>query len=108
MKTSPGLFKREWSGEGVIALNSKTYYCFGADPEKDKLSAKGVSKRNALTKQAFKGVLDDHKPYKVRNVGFRVLPDGVHTYEVQKVGLSYFYGKRQVQSNGLSTAPLDI
>lgn len=28
-KRTPGLFKEEWSGEGIIGLSSKTYYCFG-------------------------------------------------------------------------------
>lgn len=44
----------------------------------------------------------------VRNVGFRVREDGIHTYAVEKVGLSYFYGKRKVDPNGVSTKPLDI
>lgn len=30
-KRTPGLFKEEWSGEGIIGLSSKTYYCFGAE-----------------------------------------------------------------------------
>jgi hypothetical protein len=28
-KRTPGLFKEEYSGDGIIALCSKTYYCFG-------------------------------------------------------------------------------
>lgn len=28
-KRTWGLFKEEWFGEGIIGLNSKTYYCFG-------------------------------------------------------------------------------
>lgn len=30
-KRTPGLFKVEWEGEGIEALCSKTYYCFGAE-----------------------------------------------------------------------------
>ena len=29
-KRTPGLFKVEWEGNGIISLCSKTYYCFGA------------------------------------------------------------------------------
>lgn len=29
-KRTPGLFKEEWSGDGIIGLSSKTYYCFGS------------------------------------------------------------------------------
>jgi hypothetical protein len=39
-KRTPGLFKVEWEGSGIVSLCSKTYYCFGG--EKDKNSCKGV------------------------------------------------------------------
>ena len=32
-KRTPGLFKVEWEGQGIVGLCSKTYYCFG---KKDK------------------------------------------------------------------------
>ncbi|KAL9973270.1 hypothetical protein ACROYT_G019700 [Oculina patagonica] len=38
-KRTPGVFKEEWSGEGIIGLSSKTYYCFGSY---DKVSCKGL------------------------------------------------------------------
>ena len=38
-KRTPGLFKVEWEGQGIVRLCSKTYYYFGA---KDKFSCKGV------------------------------------------------------------------
>ena len=44
-KRTPGLFKVEWEGQGIIGLCSKTYYCFGT---KDKLVVRG-STRNATT-----------------------------------------------------------
>ena len=28
-KRTPGLFKVEWEGLGIVSLCSKTYYCFG-------------------------------------------------------------------------------
>ncbi|KAJ8040444.1 Bcl-2-related protein A1 [Holothuria leucospilota] len=36
-KRTPGLFKMEWEGNGVVALNSKCYYCFGSEKEKSQL-----------------------------------------------------------------------
>ena len=41
-KRTPGVFKVEWKGQGIVGLCSKTYYCFGA---KDKFSCKGVNKK---------------------------------------------------------------
>jgi hypothetical protein len=41
-KRTPGLFKTEFTGDGMIALCSKTYYCFGKE---DKFSCKGINKR---------------------------------------------------------------
>ncbi|PIK55307.1 hypothetical protein BSL78_07779 [Apostichopus japonicus] len=38
-KRTPGLFKLEWQGDGIVSLNSKCYYCFGSD--KEKVSCKG-------------------------------------------------------------------
>ena len=47
-KRTPGLFKEEWSGAGIIGLSSKTYCCFG---EYDNFSCKGVNKKQKkLTK----------------------------------------------------------
>ena len=51
-KRTPGLFKVEWEGDGIIiiiiiiiiSLCSKTYYCF--EDGKDKFSCKGVNKKN--------------------------------------------------------------
>ena len=43
-KRTPGLFKVEWTGDAIISLSSKTYYCYGGDSAtKDKISCKGVS-----------------------------------------------------------------
>ena len=42
------------------------------------------------------------------NRGFRTINHGVATYEQTKKGLSYFYPKRIVQSDGIHTVPLNI
>lgn len=53
---TPGLFKPEFSGLGIIALNSKTYFCFGEN--KTKMSTKGVMKKqNKFQKHQFLSVL---------------------------------------------------
>jgi hypothetical protein len=50
-KRTPGLFKLEFEGEGMISLCSKTYHCFGAY---NKTSTKGLSKRqNNLDRDIF-------------------------------------------------------
>ena len=54
-KRTPRLFKEEWRGDGMIGLNSKTYYCF---VEKDKFSCKLVNKRlNGVDKEKYLVVL---------------------------------------------------
>jgi hypothetical protein len=40
-KRTPDLFKTEFTGDGMIALCSKTYFCFGVE---DKFSCKGVNR----------------------------------------------------------------
>ena len=41
-KRTPGLFKLEYEGDGIISLASKMYYCFG---DTDKFSSKGINKK---------------------------------------------------------------
>ena len=42
-KRTPGLFKIEWEGEGMVGLCSKTYFGWG---NKNKCSTKGISKQH--------------------------------------------------------------
>ena len=50
-KRTPGKFKIEFQGDGIIALCSKTYICFGSqDDENVKLSCKGLQKKKKLRK----------------------------------------------------------
>jgi len=50
-KRTPGLFKTEFTGDGMIALCSKTYFCFGAE---DKFSCKGVNRKtNDINKGTY-------------------------------------------------------
>ena len=105
-KRTPGLFKVEWCGNGFIGLCSKTYYCFGAT---DKYSTKGLSKRqNVINKDTFLAVLTNRRNGSGVNRGFRVRDSSVMTYIQEKAALTYFYGKRKVLADGLSTAPLEL
>ena len=105
-KRTPGLFKLEYEGDGMISLCSKTYICFG---QYDKTSAKGLSKKhNTLTKDRYYNVLDTRQSGGGKNVGFRTCTNGVFTYEQHRNSLSYFYIKRIVHDDNESTSPLNI
>ena len=107
-KRTPGLFKEEYRGDGIVALCSKTYYCFGVE---DKFSCKGVNKKtNDINKDTYTymDVLLSKKSGSGTNRGFRVVENKMYTYLQERAGLSYFYPKRKVLADGMSTAPLDI
>ena len=105
-KRTPGLFNVEWRGDGFIGLCSKTYYCFGAT---DKYSTKGSSKRhNDIDKDTFLAVLTNRQSGGGVNRGFRVRDSSVMTYVQERAALTYFYGKRIVMADGITTAPLQV
>ena len=104
-KRTPGLFKEEWSGEGIIALSSKT--CFGAY---NKFSCKGVNKKsNDINKDKYLNVLQTKQSSAGINKGFRVVDNSMYTYQQVRDGFSCFYPiKRKVLADGVATLPLDI
>ena len=105
-KRTPGLFKVEWRGDGFVGLCSKTYYCFGVN---EKFSTKGLSKhQNIINKESFLTVLSDRRSGSGVNRGFRVYNSSVLTYVQERASLTYFYGKRKVLADGVSTAPLEV
>ena len=105
-KRTPGLFKVEWAGNGFIGLCSKTYYCFGST---DKYSSKGLSKRqNNLDEHMYKEVLTSKISGTGTNRGFRVHNSHIYTYQQTRAGLSYFYPKRKVAADGVTTTALDL
>ena len=105
-KRTPGLFKEEYSGDGMIALCSKTYYCLGKE---DKFSCKVINKRtNQITKEKYMDDLLSKKSVSSTNGGFRSMDNQVFTYSQKRTGFSYFYPKRIVLADGVSTAPLEI
>lgn len=102
----PGLFHLENVSQGVIALCSKCYYCYGDTP---KCSAKGVNKtQNKLTEHDYKQVLTHKTISSATNMGMRVRGEKMYTYTQRKKGLNYFYGKRLVQSDHVTTLPTQL
>ena len=84
-------------------------------------SGKGVSKKhNHLYFERYKDVLDVFQKTgidselegedidKVKNVGFRVHDQGIVRYEQKKLGLSAYYDKRYVLTDGFYTRRLEL
>ena len=107
-KRKPGLFKLEWSGTGMIALSSKTYYCWGSE---DKISCKGTQKNNnkhSLNKESYKKCLYDGTTINCKNKGFRFVDKAIKTYEQSKTGITPIYVKGIVMNDGVHVRPLDL
>lgn len=102
---TPGLFKEEFKGDGIVALNSKTYFCWKNEDEEKKYSSKGLSKHtNKLSKKCYLDVLKTGKPKLGVNKGFIKKDNSTFTYSQIKTGLTYFYAKRLVHEDGVSTS----
>ena len=73
------------------------------------LSSKGVQeKRNTLTPHDFTNTLNTQAPKIIENAGLIRDKGVIHTYTQQKQGISYFYCKRKVLLDNVSTTHLDI
>ncbi|KAE9289648.1 hypothetical protein PR003_g25498 [Phytophthora rubi] len=96
-RRTPGLFKEKFRCNAMVSLSSKNYICYLSDEidkktnkPKIKLSAKGVQKSrngNVLIPENFESVVKDRIMFQA---------------------LNYYYDKRQVLSDGISTIPLNI
>ena len=101
------LFKLEFKGKAMIALNSKVYYAWADDYFKR--SAKGMQERNVnLVERNFKEALFQQRPHYVQNSGFVMDGTRTLTYTQIKRGLSYLYCKRIVLEDGITTTHLNI
>ena len=90
----------------VSGLCSKTYFGAGDD---EKLTCKGMQKsRNAFTFEDYKNVLLTGVSGTGTNMGFRSMNGHMYTYTQDKHGLSYFYPKRKVLDDGITTTHLDL
>ena len=96
----------DWEGQGIVGLCSKTNYCFGA---KDKFSCKGVNKKcNEINKDKYLNVLLTKQNSAWVNRVFRVVNDTMYTCTQVRDAFWYFYPKRKVMADGVSTTPLEI
>ena len=122
---TPGIVKVEKLGLCATDLAPKTNYMIpiqayetnddhteiwkGKKAPKNKLTSKGVSKRNErdLSMSNFTAAITEGKSTEVTNVGFRYDPR-THTeitYEAKKIGISPMYIKKRVCDNGIDCLP---
>ncbi|KAG2820486.1 hypothetical protein PC113_g22593 [Phytophthora cactorum] len=115
-RRTPGLFKNEWSGDAMVSLSSKNYICYLPDESyKVKVSAKGVQQgrgrnNHVLSPKGFETVVQDRITLQGTNKGFRLSNEtkSIITYSQTKTELSYFYDKRRVLEDDITSVPLDI
>ena len=106
-KLTPGLFKLEFQWEKILLLCSKSYIC--VDGKRRKMAHKGVNaSQNDLRFKHYEHVLASSSQLATTNKGIRVWNKTVTTYAQTKVRLTCIYAKRQVQSDGVSTLPLNL
>ena len=106
---TPGKFKQEFKGTAIVALNSKTYICADTSTDQTKLSSKGLSKRtNRLSIHDYRRVLRTRRHLNGVNTGFVRKNNKTFTYSMIKRGLTDFYAKRRICSDGVTTMPLTI
>ena len=106
-KRTPGLFKEEFVGTGIIALNAKTYHCYSK--AESKTSTKGIMKNlNTYQKHQFMHTLQSQNPTFGTNRGIMRRQNKMVSYTQIRSGLSYFYAKRKVHSDGVTTSPIDL
>ena len=104
-KRVPGLFKLEASGTELIALASKTYHLAKPDGT-DSVKAKGIQQRAiGQARPLYADALFEQKTGYATNVGLRARDNTVMTYQQRKKGFSFFYVKRIVQPDGVTTLP---
>ena len=112
-KREPGLFKEEFRCTEMLCLCSKTYCCYDVTSNKLKFSSKGLNKRVLEQNgdgplEKYRRVLNEKVNVTSNNRGFRTNNHSVPTYEQVKKGLSYFYPKRIVETDGIHTQPLNL
>jgi len=112
-KRTPGLFKLENTGDGIIATCSKTYYLLKDSnkpcQEDDKISCKGTQqKRNYedLIWNNYKSCLYNQKTISGENSGIRYTDHHMQVYTQPKIILNPVYVKGIVMNDIVHIAPL--
>jgi hypothetical protein len=111
-KRTPGLFKVEYEGDSITALNSKVYHV-SEETGGYKMSAKGSQKSRNIDKLGANDYLntlmqeksETPEIHEVENRGFRLVGNKIQTYTQKKRGLSSIYYKRIVMDDGVTTYP---
>ena len=104
-----GKFKEEFRGSVIYAKTYITAQQSEHQPAAVKCSSKGLSKKtNNLTISNFVAVLSNKTSITGFNMGFIKKDNVIYTYNQRHAGLSYFYSKRKVLDDGVSTTHLDI
>ena len=105
----PGLFKLEYEGHVVVALNSKMYSIYNKQEKHTKFSSKGVSKKHVTDPtDMYKNVLETQETKTGSNTGFVVKDGSILTYTQNRNSFTYYYIKRKVLPDGIHTTFLDI
>jgi hypothetical protein len=74
-----------------------------------KFSSKGITKRLVKAPMTtFRHVLNTQRVGPGTLKGFRARNNGIATYQQKRNGFAYFYCKRRVLDDGVSTVPLDL
>jgi len=113
-KRTPGLFKLEWSGNGMVCLCPKTYFCLSSrEPSVqgcgNKQTSKGLNKRlNRFTFDSYLNVIKKQTDGSGTNTAFRVKNNQIYTYAQTRTALSYLYVKRRIYEDGVTTAALHL
>ena len=103
-----GIMKLEFSGDKMISLCSKSYIIEDSNG-RQKISCKGVSKKGLEEPmQQFRDTLFNVRTNTSTNMGFRMKNNSMFTYSQDKICFNYFYCKRKVMEDGISTTPLNI
>ena len=97
----------------MLCLCTKTYCCYDVTSSKPKFSSKGLNKRELEQSgdgplEKFRRVLNEMVNITSNNTRFRMNNHSFATYEQVKKGLSYFYPKRIVETDGIHTQPLNL
>ncbi|KAG3063314.1 hypothetical protein PC122_g18923 [Phytophthora cactorum] len=104
------------TSDAMVSLSSKNYICYLPDESyKVKVSAKGVQQgrgrnNHVLSPKGFETVVQDRITLQGTNKGFRLSNEtkSIITYSQTKTELSYFYDKRRVLEDDITSVPLDI
>ena len=89
----------------MIALTSKCY-CVDNGESCLKISCKGISKKQNLMSWAQYLEALNRSVDRVTNTGFWFYEQGIVTYTQDKLGLSTYYDKRIIISDGIHKKPL--